>query len=83
MFDDEKINYSDYLASKPQETDFDKLSAMKSALVEELEMFDVHGRISATYYQDGRIKVDVNGKYYGMFDTNAGKFFSGAVGDYN
>lgn len=37
--------------------------------------------VSCECYADGRVKVSVCGKYYNIFDTNTGKFFSGYVGD--
>lgn len=81
MYTDQKINYTNYLADKPQETDPTKLASMKQALVSALKARDVHGHISAVYYTDGRVKVSVDGQYYGVFDSNAGEFFSGCVGD--
>lgn len=80
-YTDEKINYTNFLRDKPQETDPAKLAGMKEALVTALKARDVHGHISAVYYADGHIKASVNGEYYGVFDTNTGKFFSGYVGD--
>lgn len=81
MFKDEKVNYTDYLAGKPQETDPAKLATMKEALTAALKARDIYGHISAVYYTDGCVKVSVNSEYYGVFDSNTGKFFSGYVGD--
>lgn len=80
-YSDERIDYTSYLRDKPQETDPEKLEVMKKALVKALQARGVHGHVSAVYYTDGRVKVSVNGAYYGVFDSNAGEFFSGFVGD--
>lgn len=77
---DEKINYTNFLNGKPQETDPEKLARMKAAMVKALKERGVHGHVSAVYYTDGRVKVSVNGKYYNVFDTNAGKFFRACWG---
>lgn len=81
MFKDEQINYANYLRNKPQETDIKKLTAMYEALEAALRARDVHGHISATYYTDWHILVNVDGEYYGVFDCVTGKFLSGFVGD--
>lgn len=82
MYRDEKLDYTNFLKGKPQETDPDKLAAMKEAVVKALKKRGVHGHISAVYYIDGNVKVEVDGAFYGVFDTNTGKFFSGSVGYY-
>lgn len=76
-----KIDYTNYLKGKPQETDPAKLTTMKAALAKTLKDRGVHGHISAVYYTDRNIKVSVNGEYYNVFNSNTGKFFSGYVGD--
>lgn len=81
MYRDEKIDYTSYLRDKPQETDPAKLAAMKAAVVAALKERGEHGHISCTYYTDGRVRVTVGGKYYNVFDTISGKFFSGFVGE--
>lgn len=81
MYTYEKINYTNYLRNKTHETNRDKLVRMKTALVSALNARNVHGHISSKYYTDGCINVSVNGKYYGVFDSNTGAFFSGYVGD--
>lgn len=80
-YSDERIDYTSYLLDKPQETGPEKLEVMKKALVKALQARGVHGHVSAVYYTDGRVKASVNDAYYGVFDSNAGKFFSGFVGD--
>lgn len=80
-YTNEKIDYTNFLQNKPQEADPAKLAMMKAAVVQALKEKDVHGHFSCTYYADGHIRVAVNGKYYGVFDSNTGKFFSGFVGD--
>lgn len=80
-YNDEKIDYTNFLKGKPQETNPAKLTTMKAALVKSLQDRGVHGHISAVYYTDGRVKVSVNGEFYGVFDGNSGNFFSGYVGD--
>lgn len=77
-----KIDYTNYLRGKPQETNPKKLTLMKTALVRALQERGIHGHISAVYYTDGNIKVNVDGEYYNVFNSNTGKFFSGSVGDY-
>lgn len=72
MFSDEKIDYTNYLKEKPQETDPAKLSAMKAALFQALKARDIHGHVSTVYYTDGCVEFSING----MFDTATGKFFS-------
>lgn len=80
-YSDERIDYASYLLDKPQETDPEKRSGMYEALRQALQARGVHGHVSAVYYSDGRVKASVNGAYYGVFDSNAGEFFSGFVGD--
>lgn len=41
----------------------------------------VIGQTDFVYYADGRVMVKVGGEYYGVFDINTGKFFSGCPGD--
>ena len=80
-YSDEKINYTHYLADKPQETDPAKVEAMYSAVVKALKKLNVHGHISCVYYKNGCVKVSIDYQYYNVFDSNTGKFFSGYVGD--
>lgn len=81
-YQDEKIDYTNYLKGKPQETDPEKISVMAYALFQALEKRGISfGDVQPTYYTDGRVLVCVNGQYYGVFDSNTGKFFSGYVGD--
>lgn len=79
-YQDEKINYTNYLRDKPPETDHAKLTAMKEAVVNALKARNVHGHIRCCYYKDGCVAVGVNGEFYGVFDTKTWKFFSGCVG---
>lgn len=81
MYTNEQINYTAYMLDKQQEDRPWKLRKMKTALVNALKARDVHGHISATYYQDGCIRVSVDGEYYNMFDSVNGVFFNGYVGD--
>ena len=76
-----KIDYTNYLRDKPQETDPAKKAMMKAALVRALKEKGLRGHISCVYYIDGRVKVSIDGEYYNIFDSNTGKFFSGCVGD--
>ena len=80
-YSDEKIDYTNYLRDKPQETDPAKLAVMKTALVQALKARGVHGHISCKYFTDGVVEVSVDGQYYNLFDSNTGKFFSGYVGE--
>jgi len=73
-----KIDYTDYcnrnLEIETDETKIEKMcTLLKTALIEQ----EVNGKISATYYTDGNVKVEVDGKYYNMFDSINKKFFSG------
>lgn len=79
-----KIDYTDYcnrnLKIETDETKIEKMhTLLKNALIEQ----GVKGKISATYYTDGNVKVEVDGKYYNMFDSIKNKFFSGNVGEYD
>lgn len=80
-YTDEKIDYTEYLKHKPQETDPVKLAAMEAAVTQALTEKGVHGQISCTCYADGAVRVAVNGEYYNVFNFNTGRFFSGSVGD--
>ena len=81
MFKDEKINYTNYLRDKPQEADSEKVVAMEKRTAEELADRGIYYGLEFTCYADGRVKVDINGEFYGVFDSVAGKFFAGAPGD--
>ena len=76
-----KIDYTNYLRDKPQETNPAKLAAMKAALIQALRKKGLRGHISCVYYIDGRVKVSIDGEYYNIFDSTTGKFFSGCPGD--
>lgn len=79
----QRIDYTNFLRDRPRETDPAKIAAMRDAAVRAL----TEGKgidpetVSCECYADGRVKVSVCGKYYNIFDTNTGKFFSGYVGD--
>lgn len=81
MYHNEKIDYTAYLQGKQRETDSKKIYDMYMILSSALNERGVHGKLSAVYYTDGCVKVDIDGQYYGMFDTNTEKFFSQCVGD--
>ena len=55
-----KIDYTNYLRDKPQETDPAKKAVMKAALVQVLKEKGLRGHISCVYYIDGRVKVSIN-----------------------
>ncbi|MFV0238771.1 MAG: hypothetical protein ACK5H4_01855 [Lacrimispora sphenoides] len=79
-----EIDYTDYcnrnLKVETDEANIEKMSTLlKTALIEQ----GIKGKISATYYTDGNVKVEVDGKYYNMFDSVNNKFFSGSVGEYD
>lgn len=76
-----KIDYTNFLRDKPLETDPEKIGKMKARLDQAIIDGDITGELGCEYYADGCVRVEVNGVYYGMFDANTGKFFSGAVGD--
>lgn len=81
-YTDEKINYTNYLRDKPRETDPEKIGIMKARLDQAIIDEGIKGNVTCTYYAGGNIKVSIDGEYYGMFDTNTRKFFSGSVGDF-
>ncbi len=79
-----KIDYTDYcnrnLEIETDKTKIEKMCALlKIALIEQ----GINGKINATYYTDGNVKVEVDGKYYNMFNSIKNKFFSGNVGEYD
>ena len=78
-----KIDYINFLRDRPRETDQAKIAAMRDAAVRALteDQAIEPETVSCECYVDGRVKVSVCGKYYNIFDTNTGKFFSGYVGD--
>lgn len=79
----QRIDYINLLRSLIRETDPAKIAAMREAAVRALtedKGIDPE-TVSCECYADGRVKVSVCGKYYNIFDTNTGKFFSGYVGD--
>ena len=81
IYTDEKIDYTEFLGRKPQETDPAKLAAMNDAVSKALTDRGVCGHISCEYYKDGHVLVYIDGKYYTVFDSKTGKFFSGFVGN--
>ncbi len=79
----QRIDYTNFLLGRSRETDPAKIAAMRDAAVRALtedKGIDPE-TVSCECYADGRVKVSVCGKYYNIFDTNTGKFFSGYVGD--
>lgn len=80
-YKDRKINYTNFLRDKPLETDPGKSDAMEKAAAQAMADLGIFYGLDFVCYADGRVKVSVYGKYFNMFDTNAGKFFSGFVGD--
>jgi len=73
----EHIDYTNYLRDKPQETDLVKIAAMKRKLFQVLKDEKVRWKdISCECYQDGCIRVSINGEYYNTFNSNTGMFFS-------
>lgn len=78
-----KIDYTNFLRDRPRETDPAKIAAMRDAAVRDLtgDKGIDPDTVSCECYADGRVKVSVCGKYYNIFDTSTGKFFSGYVGD--
>lgn len=74
-----KIDYTNFLRDKPQETDPGKSDAMEKAAAQAMADLGIFCGLDFACYADGCVKISVNGKYFNMFDTNAGKFFSGCV----
>lgn len=79
----EKIDFTNYLKNKPLESDPDRIEAMERAVLLALRDRNVYGHVTCDCYADGRVKVSVDGEYYGIFDSNICKFFGGYVGDRN
>lgn len=77
-----KIDYTNFLRDKSLEMDQKKIAAMERAAADELAFRHIFYGIDFVCYADGCVKITVSGKYYNMFDTKTGKFFSGCVGDY-
>lgn len=78
-----KINYTNFLRGRPHETNPERLTAMRFAVTRALADRGIASeRATCEYYKDGRVKVEVSGEFYGIFDTTTEKFFSGCVGDY-
>ena len=79
-----KIDYTDYCNRNLEiETDKTKIEKMNTLLKIALIEQGVNGKINATYYTDGNVKVEVGGKYYNMFSSVKNKFFSSNVGEYD
>ena len=55
---------------------------MEKHAADELAARGIYYGLTFVCYADGCVKVSINGEYYGMFDSTAGKFFSGSVGDF-
>ena len=82
MYPDQKIDYTNYLRDRPREKDPEKLAAMEQAVTVALKWRRIKlDDVSCEYYADGRVRVNLNGKFYSMFDAGTGKFFSGSPGD--
>lgn len=80
-YTDQKIDYTNFLRDKPLETDPGKSDAMEKAAALAMADLGIFYGIDFVCYADGCVKISVNGKYFNMFDTNSGKFFSGCPGD--
>lgn len=78
-----KIDYTNYLRDKPHETDPDRIGAMQNAVIHALASRGLSGAqfVKCDCFTDGCVRVEINGNYYGIFDSITGKFFSGSVGD--
>lgn len=80
LYTDEKIDYTNYLRDKPQETDPVKIGAMKARLDQAVLDAGIKGPVTCTYYTDGNVMVYIDGESYRMFNTRSGTFFSGYPG---
>lgn len=80
-FHDEKINYTNFMKDKPLEKDPEKIKYMERAAAAELADLGIFYGLNFVCYADGCVRVSVNGRYYNMFDSKTGRFFSGYVGD--
>lgn len=79
-----KIDYTEYCNRNLKvETDETKIEKMNTLLQNALIEQGVKGKINATYYTDGNVKVEIDGEYFNMFDSVKNKFFSGNVGEYD
>ena len=77
-----KINYTEFLRkNRIKETNKEVIAVMHNKLVLALCQADIHGRIRATYYTDGCVKVELNGEYFNIFCTVSNTWFHGTVGD--
>ncbi len=77
-----KIDYTEFLKkNRTEESDAQRKKAMFEKLRAALVKAGIHGRISATYYTDGNVRVSVNGEYFNIFNSDTEKWFSGYVGD--
>lgn len=76
-----KIDYTNFLRDKPRETDPEKIAAMEEAAAYEMADRGILYGLDFVCYADGCVKVSVYGKYFNMFNTKTGKFFSGAPGE--
>lgn len=82
-YQDEKIDYTNYLRGRPLETDQGRVDSMRKAVLQALAERGLRGAqmVKCDCYADGCVRVEVNTEFYGMFDCFTGKFFDGFVGD--
>lgn len=77
------INYSAFLnENRTEEANMEKVRIMFHALKDKMQEMGLKGKVNAKYYTDGNIKVELNGEYYNIFNSNKKEFFNGFVGEY-
>lgn len=79
-----KINYTDYMKTNKRPSTMSDAEKRKVAadIKAAMQARDIHGHVDVTYYEDAAL-VNLDGKYYGVWDYGRKAFFSGAVGDYD
>lgn len=82
MYRNQKIDYTNFMRDRPREKDAAKLAEMEAAVIVALKGRGIKPNdVFCEYYADGCVRVNLNGRFYSMFDTGTGKFFSGSPGD--
>lgn len=77
-YEDQKIDYTAFLSDKPMEQDAAKREAMRYGALRAMSAREVKAKtIRMRCYADGCVMVHTDGEFYGVFDANNGKFFSG------
>ncbi|MCD7708858.1 MAG: hypothetical protein LUI02_03185 [Clostridiales bacterium] len=82
---DEKIDYTGYLAERPEETDRTRAGQMAAEAIRrlaDLPELDRKELFTLTPYEDGIVGIwRSDGRFFRCYDTNKHRWFSGAPGD--